>query len=162
MDAARAALVGAGFDPRPVTEGSRRTPEGDTVAWRVCDVGPGPYDAGLPFLIEWTTPMPAGPADGPVVAWVTLAPPDPDRVAALLLARGAPGAAALAAPRVPRPAGVGITLLPVEAPAAASAAADGAAYASLAVAGPTPSAAASVVLGCRCRRWPRAPWTGTP
>ena len=88
VDAARAALVEAGFAPRPVTEGSRRTPEGDTVAWRMCDVGPGPYDAGLPFLIEWTTPMPAGPADGPVVTYVTLTPPDPDRVADLLLAAG--------------------------------------------------------------------------
>ena len=58
------------------------------MAWRMCDVGPGPYDASLPFLIQWTTPMAPGPADGPVVEYVTLTPPDPDRVADLLLALG--------------------------------------------------------------------------
>ena len=52
----------------------------------MCDVGPGPYDGSLPFLIEWTTPMAPGPADGPVVEAVSLTPPDPDRVADLLLA----------------------------------------------------------------------------
>jgi hypothetical protein len=116
VDAARSAVVEAGFDPRPVAEGSRRTPDGDTVAWRMCDVGPGPYDDGLPFLIEWTTPMPAGPADGPVVRYVTLTPPDADRVADLLLALGF-----VAVSHWPRrvfrdPDGVGITLLPVEEP----------------------------------------------
>lgn len=88
VDAARAALVAVGFEPRPVTEGSRRTPEGDTVAWRLCDVGAGPYDDSLPFLIEWTTPMPAGPVDGPILDSVLLTPPDPERVADLLLALG--------------------------------------------------------------------------
>jgi hypothetical protein len=116
VEAARALLVGAGFDPRPVTEGSRRTPDGDTVAWRMCDVGPGPYDDGLPFLIEWTTPMPAGPAEGPVVSHVTLTPPDPDRVADLLLALGF-GAVSHWPRRVFRDgANVAITLLPVEQP----------------------------------------------
>ena len=84
----------------------------------MCDVGSGPYDAGLPFLIEWTTPMPPGPADGPVVPYVTLTPPDPDRVADLLLALGF-----VAVSHWPRrvfrdPDGVGITLLPVEEPGA--------------------------------------------
>ena len=88
VDAARDALVAAGFDPQPVVAGSRRTPEGGLVEWRMCDVGPGPYDGALPFLIQWTTPMAPGPADGPVVDWVSLAPPDPDRVADLLLALG--------------------------------------------------------------------------
>jgi hypothetical protein len=68
--------------------GSRRTPDGDLVEWRVCDVGPGPYDGSLPFLIEWVTPMAPGPADGPIVEQVSLTPPDPDRVADLLLALG--------------------------------------------------------------------------
>ena len=88
VDASRAALVEAGFDPRPVTEGSRTTPDGSVVGWRMCDVGPGPYDASLPFLIQWTTPMPPGPAEGPVVEWVSLTPPDPDRLADLLVAVG--------------------------------------------------------------------------
>jgi Glyoxalase-like domain/Family of unknown function (DUF6226) len=120
VEAARETLVEAGISPQPVTEGSRRTPDGDTVAWRMCDVGPGPYDAGLPFLIEWTTPMPAGPSDGPVVTYVTLTPPDADRVADLLLALGF-GAVSHWPRRVFRDgAGVGITLLPVEEPDASS------------------------------------------
>lgn len=88
LDVARATLEAAGFEPGPPVPGSRRTPDGSEVAWRVCDVGRGPYDAALPFLIEWTAPMPPGPADGPVVEWLGLTPPDPDRVADLLLALG--------------------------------------------------------------------------
>lgn len=88
LDAARTALVEAGFEPAPPVPGSRRTLDGDVVAWRVCDVGPGPYDGSLPFLIEWSTPMAPGPADGPVVEHVSLTPPDPERVADLLLALG--------------------------------------------------------------------------
>jgi len=88
VEAAREALAAAGFDPAPAVPGSRRTPDGDLVEWRVCDVGPGPYDGSLPFLIEWTTPMGPAPADGPVVEWFGLRPPDPDRVADLLVALG--------------------------------------------------------------------------
>lgn len=113
MAAARGALAAAGFDPAPAVPGSRRTPDGDLVEWVVCDVDAGPYDDALPFLIEWTTPMPPGPADGAVVEWIGLSPPDPDRVADLLLALGfAPS------PYWPRRvlhdgAGVQVTLLPV-------------------------------------------------
>lgn len=114
VDVAREALVGAGFSPRPVTEGSRLTPDGDTVAWRLCDVGPGPYDESLPFLIEWTTPMAPGPADGPVVSYVTLTPPDPDRVADLLLALGFAAVSHWPRRVFRDAAGVGLTLLPVE------------------------------------------------
>lgn len=88
IDAARGTLAEAGFDPDPAVPGSRRTPDGDVVAWRVCDVGPGPYDGSLPFLIEWSTPMAPGPADGAIVEHVSLTPPDPERVADLLLALG--------------------------------------------------------------------------
>lgn len=88
LDAARASLVDAGFEPGPPVPGSRRTPGGDVVEWRVCDVATRPYDDALPFLIEWTTPMPPGPAAGPVVEWVGLTPPDPEPVADLLLALG--------------------------------------------------------------------------
>ena len=49
---------------------------------------PGPYDGSLPFLIQWTTPMAPGPADGAVVEWLGLTPPDPDRLARLLTAVG--------------------------------------------------------------------------
>lgn len=88
VDEARTALVDAGFDPGAVREGSRTTPEGRLVAWRMCDVGPGPYDGALPFLIQWTTPMEPGAADGPIVEHVSLTPPDPDRVADVLGAVG--------------------------------------------------------------------------
>lgn len=88
LDAARASLVDAGFGPGPPVPGSRRTPDGDVVEWRVCDVATRPYDDALPFLIQWTTPMPPGPAAGPVVEWVGLTPPDPEPVADLLLALG--------------------------------------------------------------------------
>ncbi|WP_374455848.1 DUF6226 family protein [Nocardioides sp.] len=88
IEAAHAALVAAGFDPAPPVPGSRRTPSGDVVEWKVCDVDTGPYDDALPFLIEWTTPMPPGPADGAVVASISITPPDPDRVADLLEALG--------------------------------------------------------------------------
>ena len=138
VDAARSALLEAGFAPRPVTDGSRRTPEGDTVAWRMCDVGPGPYDGSLPFLIEWTTPMAPGPADGPVVSYVTLTPPDPDRVADLLLALGFAAVSHWPRRVFRDAAGVGITLLPVEV-VEPSVADDGAAYVS--VDGPADDAA---------------------
>ena len=88
IDAARTALVDAGFHPQPVAGGSRRTPDGGLVEWRLCDVGEGPYDGALPFLIQWSTPMGPGPADGPVVEQIGLTPPDPDRVADLLVALG--------------------------------------------------------------------------
>ena len=67
VEEARTSLAAAGFEPVAAVPGSRRTPDGDVVAWQVCDVGPGPYDGSLPFLLEWTTPMGPGPADGPVV-----------------------------------------------------------------------------------------------
>ena len=91
LDEARTALEAAGFEPDPPVPGSRRTPDGELLEWRVCDVGTEPYDDALPFLIEWTTPMPAGPADGPVLESISLVPPDPDRVGGLLLALGFTG-----------------------------------------------------------------------
>ncbi len=88
LDEARTSLLAAGFEPGPPGPGSRRTPDGELLEWRVCDVGPGPYDGSLPFLIEWMTPMGAGPPDGPVVESVVLTPPDPGRVGDLLVAHG--------------------------------------------------------------------------
>ena len=60
--------------------------------------------------------MGPGPADGPVVEWVALTPPDPDRLADLLLALGFAGAPALAASGLQRSGGVAITLLPLGEP----------------------------------------------
>jgi hypothetical protein len=114
MEAARTSLVAGGFEPAPAVPGSRRTPDGDVVAWEVCDVGVGPYDDALPFLIQWTTAMPAGHADGAGVEQVQLRPPDPERVADLLVALGFE--ASRHWPRrvfAPVGGGVGITLEPI-------------------------------------------------
>lgn len=113
LDEARAALEAAGFAPDPPVPGSRRTPGGEVVEWRVCDVGLGPYDGSLPFLIEWTTPMGPGRADGPVVEWFELTPPDPDRLADLLLALGFEGRRGWRRSFEPA-GGVGITIHPLE------------------------------------------------
>ena len=113
LDAARTALETAGFEPDPPVPGSRRTPDGELLEWRVCDVGPGPYDGSLPFLIEWTTPMGPGPADGPIVEWFELTPPDPDRLADLLLALGFEGRRFWPRRSFEPSGGVGITVHPV-------------------------------------------------
>jgi hypothetical protein len=106
-------LEAAGFEPDPPVPGSRRTPDGELLEWRVCDVGPGPYDGSLPFLIEWTTPMGPGPADGPVVEWFELTPPDPDRLADLLLALGFEGRRFWPRRSFEPSGGVGITVHPL-------------------------------------------------
>lgn len=113
LDEARTALVAAGFEPDPPVPGSRRTPAGELLEWRVCDVDQGPYDGSLPFLIEWTTPMAAGPADGPVVEWFDLTPPDPDRLADLLLALGFEGRRSWPRRSFEPTGGVGITVHPL-------------------------------------------------
>ncbi|MBS2938683.1 hypothetical protein KDN32_13145 [Nocardioides sp. J2M5] len=72
----------------------------------------------LPFLIQWTTPMPSGPADGPVVEWLGLTPPDPDRVADLLLALGFTPSAHWPRRVLHDDAGLQVTLSPVGEPVA--------------------------------------------
>jgi hypothetical protein len=113
IEAARTTLLAAGFEPDPAVPGSRRTPDGDVVDWKVCDVGPGPYDGSLPFLIEWTTPMGTGPADGPVVEWFEITPPEPERLADLLLALGFAGRRHWPRRSFEQPDGPGITIHPV-------------------------------------------------
>jgi hypothetical protein len=113
IEAARTALLTAGFAPDPAVPGSRRTPDGVVVEWKVCDVGPGPYDGSLPFLIEWTTPMGPGPADGPVAEWFEIAPPEPERLADLLLALGFAGRRHWPRRSFEQPDGPGITIHPL-------------------------------------------------
>lgn len=119
MEVAREALVSAGFEPGPALPGSRRTPDGDLVEWVGCDLASRPYDDELPFLIQWTRPMPPGPADGPIVQWIGVSPGDPDRVADLLVALGF--APSRHWPRrvfheVDGPLGITLPLEPVEGP----------------------------------------------
>lgn len=90
IEAARAALIEAGFTPREVTDGSRRTPDGTTLRWRMCQVGSQAFDPQLPFLIEWVTPMPPGPEDGPVVEALGIDLPDRSRLAMMLRTIGFP------------------------------------------------------------------------
>lgn len=116
VGSAREALLAAGFDPGPAMPGSRRTPAGDEVSWVVCDVGTEPDDWALPFLIEWTTPMAPGPADGPVVEWVGLTPSDPDQVADLLLTLGFTASAPWPRRVFHDAAGLQVTLSPVGEP----------------------------------------------
>jgi Family of unknown function (DUF6226)/Glyoxalase-like domain len=116
VDEARTALEAAGFEPGPPVPGSRRTPDGELLEWRVCDVGTEPYDDSLPFLIEWTTPMRPGSADGPVLEWISLLATDPDRVAELLLALGFTGDRHFPRRVFTVRGGVSITLLPLGEP----------------------------------------------
>jgi hypothetical protein len=88
IEQTRQTLLGHGYRPGPVAESSRTTPDGDRLSWRLADVGDGPMHAYLPFLIEWQTPMPPGPADGPVLTGVTLEVPSPAELSSLLVACG--------------------------------------------------------------------------
>lgn len=85
---ARAALVDAGFSPNEITDGSRVTPDGSLVRWRLCQVGERAFDPHLPFLIEWLEPMPPAPDDGPVLESVNVETPHRDRLVAMLRAVG--------------------------------------------------------------------------
>jgi hypothetical protein len=84
IEQARAALVERGYAPGPAAPSSRTTPSGDRLSWLLCDVAGSPMHAFVPFLIQWTTPMPPGPAQGPVLTSVTLAVPSPADLSAVL------------------------------------------------------------------------------
>lgn len=84
IDAARAALRRADFNPQRVRSGARMTPSGQELSWRLCDVGTGPFDSELPFLIQWVSPLPPRPANEFAVRSVTVRVPDPNRLRKLL------------------------------------------------------------------------------
>jgi hypothetical protein len=88
IDQTRESLLAQGYAPGPATASSRTTPDGDRLSWRLADVGDGPMHAYLPFLIQWETPMPPGPADGPVLTGVTVEVPSPAELSSVLLACG--------------------------------------------------------------------------
>jgi hypothetical protein len=88
IDQMRESLLAAGYAPGPAAASSRTTPDGDRLSWRLADVGDGPMHAYLPFLIQWETPMPPGPADGPVLTRITLEVPSPAELSTVLRACG--------------------------------------------------------------------------
>jgi hypothetical protein len=88
IELTRGRLLERGYAPGPAVASSRTTPDGDRLSWWLADVGDGPMHAYLPFLIQWETPMPAGPAEGPVLTAMTLEVPSPTEVASLLVACG--------------------------------------------------------------------------
>lgn len=90
IDEARARLLEAGFSPAEVVDGSRETPNGETIRWRLLQVGDHAFDPELPFLIEWVEPMSAGPAEGPVLESVRAVSHDPARLVLMLETVGLP------------------------------------------------------------------------
>ncbi|MFF1819166.1 VOC family protein [Kribbella sp. NPDC058245] len=53
LEAALAAARAAGADLGEIFPGSRTTPAGDVLSWRVTGTEPSPYDGVVPFLIDW-------------------------------------------------------------------------------------------------------------
>lgn len=86
--AARASLAEQGFPVGDMSDGSRAAPDGARFSWRVCGTMGPLLHPWAPFLIEWTSGMSAGPADGSVVRRVGVEAPDPDLLSRLLLACG--------------------------------------------------------------------------
>ena len=56
LDAMRGKLLDAGWDVPPVSEGSRRRPDGQVLHWRTQDVNAGASWTAIPFVIEWDVP----------------------------------------------------------------------------------------------------------
>lgn len=59
-------LLAAGWDLPPVTEGSRRRPDGHVLHWRTQDVNTGGSRTAFPFVIEWDIPDGLHPGETPV------------------------------------------------------------------------------------------------
>jgi hypothetical protein len=60
LESALAAAREAGADLGEILPGSRTTPAGDVLNWRVTGIDPRPYDDVVPFLIDWEdTPHPS-------------------------------------------------------------------------------------------------------
>lgn len=54
------AFITSGFDPGPLDQGSRQTPEGQTLTWRLTSPSVLQHDGLVPFILDWgTTPHPA-------------------------------------------------------------------------------------------------------
>ncbi|HEV2217665.1 MAG TPA: VOC family protein [Candidatus Dormibacteraeota bacterium] len=56
LDAVRAKLLAEGWDLPPMTEGSRKRPDGQLLSWRTQDVEKAAGPTAMPFVIEWKIP----------------------------------------------------------------------------------------------------------
>lgn len=84
IEAARAALIEAGFTPGEIVDGAREMADGTKLTWQLMDVGEQPFDPIFPFLIQWHDAMPPGEADGSVLVAMCTEVPEPDRLRRLL------------------------------------------------------------------------------
>ena len=80
---------GAGYDPGPIQDLSRRRPDGVLLEWRLTRSGSG-GEFVLPFVIDWGDaqhPSTTSP-QGAVLRRLAIEHPDPDRIARALAALG--------------------------------------------------------------------------
>jgi hypothetical protein len=63
LDALRARLLAAGWELPPISEGSRKRPDGQVLSWRTQDVDVGPEPSPIPFVIEWRVPDGSHPGE---------------------------------------------------------------------------------------------------
>jgi hypothetical protein len=63
LDGMRRKLLAAGWDLPPITEGSRRRPDGQVLHWRTQDVNTGATRIAVPFVIEWDVPAGLHPGE---------------------------------------------------------------------------------------------------
>lgn len=82
----RAAAAGLG----PIESGSRESPGGTSLTWKLSDPYALPLDGAVPFLISWgSTPHPAASAPRPgVLVGLGIEHPEPERVRRALSALG--------------------------------------------------------------------------
>ena len=90
IDEAATAAAAAGVGLGPIESGSRETPGGAVVSWRLTDPYAMPLGGAVPFLIDWgATPHPAGAAPrGGRLVGLRAEHPEPRRVRAALAALG--------------------------------------------------------------------------
>jgi hypothetical protein len=79
-----------GYDPGPISDGSRELPDGSSLKWRLAFKTPPPADGLAPFLIQWLTePHPSATApQGCRLAGLRAEHPDPASVEVILYAIG--------------------------------------------------------------------------
>lgn len=90
IDVTAAAASVAGIGLGPVAGGSRETPAGEVLSWKLTDPYAMPLGGAIPFLIEWgETPHPAGALpNGGTLVGLRIEHPDRGRTQAALAALG--------------------------------------------------------------------------